>query len=593
MACSCFFRIVLLALVVSGCSAGRSAVRPEGVRPGTDFEAYLPAIHGETVADRFVRTGVRHLQEGRHEESLAAFNRALRSDPRNSSLNMLCALTYQRIAASVDAGRWEYAESGYRLAQEFDPNNVLAARQLARMYLRKKQYEAAQECFARVLLYEPDSADDLYGLAAASYYIRDLGSAAAAIGRAEALRPTDPYVLRAAALIAAATGDRDRAQARMARYASVTPNSVYAAGLAGRLADWCRLHDRVGERESAGQLDTDRFPLLAAADSDAGEAGETDEVPEAAKMVLVQATIIRSEAIAASNVGINLLEGLQAQFNASYAYEDESDGAVLSYTLSVPEINYNLSIFNTGQEKSEILARPVIVALDGEESSFHAGETQHVAVSGVYASDIESISVGVDLSVIPTFLSENTVQLAVTAERSAFEEARHGTFNQAARETDTKITSNVILRMGQTLVLSGLSEKETEKIRTGVPLLRHIPIVKYLFSTVRTLELNKSIIILLTPRKASHAYYDGRMAGLQEKLEQRTRNAKPSLKELRLKHRDWFVSGPLIETLFERLRDNRYYREFRTGDIYVERWLKDRSNLDDMIVRTLKALYSG
>ena len=60
--------------------------------------------------------------------------------------------------------------------------------------------------------------------------------------------------------------------------------------------------------------------------------------------------------------------------------------------------------------------------------------------------------------------------------------------------------------MGTTLILSGLSERESRVSRNGVPILMNIPVLKYLFSTKTTYNKDSSVVILLTPRDP--AYWD-------------------------------------------------------------------------------------
>jgi general secretion pathway protein D len=323
-------------------------------------------------------------------------------------------------------------------------------------------------------------------------------------------------------------------------------------------------------------------------------------------MILVEASIISSQAAASSAMGINLLDGLGVRFGLNYErrfdenknlYSTENPSKqrqiILRNYFSVPDINYSLNIFNSGQEKNEVLARPVIVALDGQKSRFHSGEKQYVVVSGLNTGDLKDFDTGVQLEVTPDFLLDNSIQLRVEASRSNFLEREGGDFSQAARLSTTSINSNVILQFDQTLVLSGLTEKTNDVFRSGVPLLMDIPLLKYLFSIRRTREINRSIIILLTPRRASKAYYEGEMSDLLEKLDQPEAEGLPNLRELRLEHGDWFESAPPLQVVFEHLRDNRYYREFRSGDIFVDRWLDQQSKIDQVILRALRALYNS
>jgi type II secretory pathway component GspD/PulD (secretin) len=65
---------------------------------------------------------------------------------------------------------------------------------------------------------------------------------------------------------------------------------------------------------------------------------------------------------------------------------------------------------------------------------------------------------------------------------------------------NVSVTSEAVLDMNQTLILTGLSQRESTTSRSGIPGLMHVPIIKYLFSEKRTITSDLAIIILLTPR---------------------------------------------------------------------------------------------
>jgi hypothetical protein len=71
-----------------------------------------------------------------------------------------------------------------------------------------------------------------------------------------------------------------------------------------------------------------------------------------------------------------------------------------------------------------------------------------------------------------------------------------------------RFLEEAVLSLNQTLILTGLSQRESRKIKSGVPGLRSIPIIKYLFSETSTTVSDLAIIILLTPRDP--AYWDER-----------------------------------------------------------------------------------
>ena len=66
--------------------------------------------------------------------------------------------------------------------------------------------------------------------------------------------------------------------------------------------------------------------------------------------------------------------------------------------------------------------------------------------------------------------------------------------------TKTTVSSNVVLNIGETLILGGLTEQQDSNLLDGVPILRDIPIIRLLFSEKEARNYKKSVTILLTPR---------------------------------------------------------------------------------------------
>ena len=152
------------------------------------------------------------------------------------------------------------------------------------------------------------------------------------------------------------------------------------------------------------------------------------------------------------------------------------------------------------------------MALNGQQSEFFSGiEVNAAAVGG--AADTGSTvqiekEIGVKLTVNPEFLEDGRIKLAVVAERTFLSTPDKTSINFEFRidTSKTNVTANVAMNYGETLILSGLSEKETERKRDGVPGLQDAPLIQYLFSNRTTSDFQKSVLILLTPRPTPYVY---------------------------------------------------------------------------------------
>jgi Flp pilus assembly secretin CpaC len=176
--------------------------------------------------------------------------------------------------------------------------------------------------------------------------------------------------------------------------------------------------------------------------------------------------------------------------------------------------------------------------------------------------------VGVSLSVTPTFISGDTMLLAVKAARTFFEIGTpNSSFDQQVQTSRNAVIANVMIKFGQTLVLSGLSERETSETSTGVPGLKDLPLVQYLFGNNTKHEMTKSVVFMLTPR-APVTGQDIPPIATKE-------NSTPPERVKDLLKREGFNIAPNMEAIFRQMSRNPFYREFRTNDLVSEEWRRE------------------
>ncbi|MDD2845074.1 MAG: secretion protein, partial [Rhodoferax sp.] len=110
-------------------------------------------------------------------------------------------------------------------------------------------------------------------------------------------------------------------------------------------------------------------------------------------------------------------------------------------------------------------------------------------------------------------------------------------------------------------VLSGLSEKSTSNTRDGVPVLQDVPVVQYLFSNKKTNDIQRSVLILITPRAPAYT------ANLAQ-------GTAISTSTQALREKFGFTGGTPsgVEVILSHLKTNDLFREFRQGDVSLERW---------------------
>ena len=138
------------------------------------------------------------------------------------------------------------------------------------------------------------------------------------------------------------------------------------------------------------------------------------------------------------------------------------------------------------------------------------------------------------------------------------------------------------MRFNQTLVLSGLREKQTSEIKSGVPLLRDIPLLQYLFSNEKTQDFHKSLLILITPRPVTEDIHTKHNAD-----QINTRH----LSEFKEKYAAMFETGDNIRYLLRHLSKHNAFKELHQTDIFDRNWWGSNENIDIILARALAFIY--
>ena len=293
-------------------------------------------------------------------------------------------------------------------------------------------------------------------------------------------------------------------------------------------------------------------------------------------MVLVDVVIISTQETISSSKGINLLNALTLQLGSatapaySWTFDSSSvDRTVITKAVTIPALAYSLNIANATSAQHEVLARPTLAAIESQPSEFFAGVNGNAGV--LSTSTLGSPQVvpvdkrfGVKLAVTPNFLPDGMVKLKVDAQRTfVVPSAPNDGFAYRFDVSETSTDANVVMKLGDTLVLAGLTEKEFSKSRDGVPGLQDVPVAQYLFASKRESDFQRSALILITPRAPIYTA--------------RAESAAASESERALRDRLGFSATipSNVESIVNYMQDSELFRQFRQGDVAMDRW--DRS----------------
>ncbi|MCX6928719.1 MAG: hypothetical protein NT154_36725 [Verrucomicrobia bacterium] len=176
--------------------------------------------------------------------------------------------------------------------------------------------------------------------------------------------------------------------------------------------------------------------------------------------------------------------------------------------LNADGVRVALSFLNTYAE-SKVLSSPRTVTLDNEESHIEVGtmfpivNTTAGTANTTGGSQVTYSNLTVSLKVTPRISENNYVNLRVSPNITRLgplvRSVVGGVDNAVYEFLTRKIETRVMIPSGNTLVMGGLIQDESNSSNTKVPILGDIPVLGYLFR-LDTKDRNKqNLIIFITP----------------------------------------------------------------------------------------------
>jgi pilus assembly protein CpaC len=131
---------------------------------------------------------------------------------------------------------------------------------------------------------------------------------------------------------------------------------------------------------------------------------------------------------------------------------------------------------------AKVLKHATVVTANGTEASFSNGGSQNFPVSSGFSAAIQQIGFGTELKVLPRFDPvTREIEVRVGAEISDLVPAVSAT--PLPGQNSSKLQTVVSLKLGQSIVLSGIHTQSERQGIAGLPWLSEIPILGLLFGS--------------------------------------------------------------------------------------------------------------
>ena len=151
------------------------------------------------------------------------------------------------------------------------------------------------------------------------------------------------------------------------------------------------------------------------------------------------------------------------------------------------------------ETKIKILSAPRVTVLHGQTATINQGSIIRVPNGGTVSPDgsqsltFTNVPVGVSLKVKPLISNVGTVNLDLTISRSAAD-------GNSGATTNRDVTTNIIVRSGDTAVIGGVFQSDVTASTNGVPGLKDIPILGTLFKGQLNQKGKNELMFFISPQ---------------------------------------------------------------------------------------------
>ena len=147
---------------------------------------------------------------------------------------------------------------------------------------------------------------------------------------------------------------------------------------------------------------------------------------------------------------------------------------------------------------AKVLKQATVVTNNGVEANFQNGGEQNFTVNTGLTVGVQRISFGTDVTVLPRYNPQKReIEMKLVADVSDLTSSA-GATSLPGRKT-SKLTTNITLKLGQSIVLSGIRTKTQAHAVTGLPGLSSIPVLGLLFGSHADDELQTEGAIFVVP----------------------------------------------------------------------------------------------
>jgi type IV pilus secretin PilQ/predicted competence protein len=232
---------------------------------------------------------------------------------------------------------------------------------------------------------------------------------------------------------------------------------------------------------------------------------ETDQVSISCKIIQVGSGVLQSlgvrwgyfDRVAGTNISAEHLPVPPVAGGASATVASVVDGALERMTYGIlGQDKFAVTLeYLFSNNRGEVVAQPQITTLDNKEARVFMGSQVPVKyLDKAFNTVIQMVDAGTELTVTPHITGEKRVMLNLAPKKRSYTIT-----NDQPIINEQSATTNVVVSDGETVVIAGLTSNDVEKTEEGIPILKDIPLLGYLFKRTKKTITKTDLIVFVTP----------------------------------------------------------------------------------------------
>lgn len=153
---------------------------------------------------------------------------------------------------------------------------------------------------------------------------------------------------------------------------------------------------------------------------------------------------------------------------------------------------------------ANVLARPTVLTLNNLEARIATTSTFYVQLIGTDASDLANVTVGTILKVTPRVIIEKDgyrrIKLLIDLNDGNVDNSATAQVDGLPTTTDASINTQAVIYEGQSLFIGGYYRQEKKMTESGIPVLKDLPLLGYIFKVKTHTNTTLERMYLITPR---------------------------------------------------------------------------------------------